>query len=105
MGKPAEAEGEFVTVFSLILCVLGLRLLFSSKPVTTGSVVLLCAVSASGASAWTGGTGEWMKGCVEDVIGNYSTAGAVLEHALAAARQRLGRTTGAGDDEVEAGEL
>lgn len=105
MGRRAVPEADFITVFSLVMCVLGLKMLFGSKPVTTGGVVLLCTVSASAASAWTGGTGGWVKGCVEDVIGNYSTAGAVVERLLAAATQHLGRTIAAGDDEVEADEL
>lgn len=106
MGTRAAPEADFVTVFSLVMCVLGLKMLFGSKPVTTGSVVLLCTVSASAASAWTGGTGGWVKGCVEDVIGNYSTAGGVMERALAAATQHLGRAIRVGeDDEVEADEL
>lgn len=104
MGKRTAPEGEFATVFSLILCVLGLRMLFGNKPVTTGSVVLLCTVSASAASAWTGGTGEWMKLCISDVIGNRITTGGVIEHALAAARQHLGRAI-TWDDEVDADEL
>ena len=105
MGKRTAPEADFITVFSLVMCVLGLKMLFGSKPVTTGSVVLLCTVSASAASAWTGGTGKWMKGCVSDVMSNYTTVGAVLEHALAAANQHLGRAIRVGDDEVEVDEL
>lgn len=104
MGKRTAPEADFITVFSLVMCVLGLKMLFGSKPVTTGSVVLLCTVSASAASAWCGGTGEWMKGFISDVIGNHTATGAVIEHALAAARQHLGRAI-TWDDEVDADEL
>lgn len=106
MGKRASPEADFVTVFSLVMCVLGLKMLFGSKPVTTGSVVLLCTVSASAASAWTGGTGVWVQGCVSDVIGNYTTAGGVVERVIATAERHLSRAIRAGaDDEVEVDEL
>ena len=45
----------FVRAFSTCFSLLGLKLLFGSKAVTMGSVVLLAAVSTAMASAWTGG--------------------------------------------------
>ena len=44
--------------FSACFAMLGLKLLFGNKAVTMGSVVLLGAVSAAMASAWTGGGTE-----------------------------------------------
>ena len=52
---------DFMTSFSTCFAVLGLKLLFGSKQVTIGTVVLLGAVSAAMASAWTGGGAAWLN--------------------------------------------
>lgn len=97
-------EADFVTVFSFVFCLLGLKMLFGCKPVTAGSVLLLGSVSATAASAWSGTTGPWVQYQLSSVFHNYTSLTVVVEQAIAAAAQRMGRSI-VGDDEVEAGEL
>ena len=62
------AGEDFMRSFSTCFAVLGLKLLFGQKQVTMGSVVLLGAISAAIASAWTGGGGAWIEINVADVL-------------------------------------
>ena len=59
---------EFMRTFSTCFALLGLKLLFGSKQVTMGSVVLLGAISGAIASAWTGGGGAWVEVNVASVL-------------------------------------
>ncbi len=104
MSKKAPLDVDFATAFSVVFCLLGLRLLFGSKPVTTGSVLLLGSISASAASAWTGATGVWMQEQVSVMFQNYSTLEGLLQQALSVAMPRMGMG-GAHSGEVEVDEL
>lgn len=79
-------------------------MLFGSKPVSAGSVLLLGSVSATAASAWSGTTGEWIQGQLSEAFQNCTSVSGLVEQALAAAAWRMGRSI-VGDDEVEADEL
>lgn len=57
-------EPPFLPCFSAVFTLLGLRMLFGSKPVTLGSVLLLGCVSGVASVAWVGSTGDWVGGCV-----------------------------------------
>ena len=59
---------DFMRTFSTCFAVLGLKLLFGSKQVTIGSVVLLGAISGTIASAWTGGGAEWVELNIGSVV-------------------------------------
>lgn len=113
MGKRASLDVDFITAFSIVFCVLGLKLLFGSKPVTTGSVLLLGSISASAASAWTGTAGMWVQDQVAGAFQNYTTVAGVeglLSQWVSAAMVRVRTGLAAsvvdrGVDEVEVDEL
>jgi Zn-dependent membrane protease YugP len=104
MGKQVSPEAEFATAFSVVFCLLGLKLLVGSKPVTTGSVLLLGSISASAASAWTGATGTWAQKQVSSMFQNYSTVEGMLQQALSLTMARMRRGISQ-DSDVEMDEL
>lgn len=55
-------ESPFLPCFCAVFTLLGLRVLFGSKPVTLGSVLLLGCVSGAASAGWAGGTGHWVEG-------------------------------------------
>lgn len=57
----ALVDPQLVSCFCTCFSLLGLKLLFGSKPVTLGSVLLLACVSGSVATAWVGGTGSMIE--------------------------------------------
>ena len=61
---------DFMRCFSTCFALLGLKLLFGTKNVSIGSVVLLSCICAAVASAWTGGGGAWVEVNVASFLNN-----------------------------------
>ena len=61
---------DFIRCFSTCFAMLGLKLLFGTKNVTIGSVVLLSCICGAVASAWTGGGGAWVEVNVASFLNN-----------------------------------
>ena len=78
MTLPAQPACDGISCFSATFALLGLKLLFGSKPVTIGSVVLLAAISAAVAQAWVGGTGAWVEVSVMNVVNRTLLGGSWL---------------------------
>lgn len=74
-------ESPFLPCFCAVFTLLGLRVLFGSKPVTLGSVLLLGCVSGAASAAWAGGTSEWVEGCLAQLANHTAlpTASGALE--------------------------
>lgn len=69
------AGDEFMRCFSTCFALLGLKLLFGSKDVTIGSVLLLACISGAVSSAWTGGGGAWVEVNVAHLFNSLPNAG------------------------------
>ena len=78
MTSPAEPICDGMGCFSATFALLGLKLLFGSKSVTIGSVVLLAAISAAVAQAWVGGTGAWVEVSVMNFVNQTLHSGSWL---------------------------
>lgn len=78
------SESDFVPCFCTVFTILGLKVLFGSKPVTLGSVLLLACMSSAASTAWVGGTGGWVEGHVTKALNHSSltTASAAAGRAL-----------------------
>jgi len=84
------------TCFSTTFALLGLKLLFGSKPVTFGSVLLLACISGAVASAWEGGTGAWVEVNVATFLNSTLKEGSVFggAHAEGILRSIFSRMNG-----------
>ena len=80
-------QSQFIPCFCAVFTLLGLKVLFGSKPVTLGSVLLLACMSSAASTAWVGGTGGWVESRMAQIatlatLANRTalpTAGSVLE--------------------------
>jgi hypothetical protein len=81
-------DPQFIPCFCAVFTLLGLKVLFGSKPVTLGSVMLLACMSSAASTAWVGGTGGWLEGRVAELVNRTSllNAGGMIESALKYAR-------------------
>lgn len=78
MAVPPQPICDGMGCFSATFALLGLKLLFGSKQVTIGSVVLLAAISAAVAQAWVGGTGAWVEVSVMNFVNQTLHSGSWL---------------------------
>lgn len=94
-------ESQFVPCFCAVFTLLGLKVLFGSKPVTLGSVLLLACMSGAAGTAWVVGTGGWVEGRVAELANRTSLlkASGMIESALRYARSVVD------EDEPEQDEL